>query len=133
MSIVLFCFFFNDTATTEIYTLSLHDALPISIHSKIAPRAGEKRRSLKSLENLVARHIGPELAHKYMGPLFGIYDLRHADAHLASSSLDETLELIGVNRDSPFVLQGFALLNACVTSLWFLGDALQEALLPHSD
>src|SRR6266496_4321249 len=24
-----FCFFFNDTATTEIYTLSLHDALPI--------------------------------------------------------------------------------------------------------
>ena len=29
----LFClfFFFNDTATTEIYTLSLHDALPISV------------------------------------------------------------------------------------------------------
>src|SRR3712207_7139523 len=26
-------FFFNDTATTEIYTLSLHDALPISIGS----------------------------------------------------------------------------------------------------
>src|SRR6201746_2968561 len=26
----LFSFFFNDTATTEIYTLSLHDALPIS-------------------------------------------------------------------------------------------------------
>src|SRR5256885_8509574 len=29
----LFFFFFNDTATTEIYTLSLHDALPISSHS----------------------------------------------------------------------------------------------------
>src|SRR5205807_5695214 len=31
--LTLFCFsffFFNDTATTEIYTLSLHDALPIS-------------------------------------------------------------------------------------------------------
>src|SRR3989454_6209507 len=28
--IVCFFFFFNDTATTEIYTLSLHDALPIS-------------------------------------------------------------------------------------------------------
>src|SRR5437667_1747213 len=26
------CFFFNDTATTEIYTLSLHDALPIYLH-----------------------------------------------------------------------------------------------------
>src|SRR5256885_14810462 len=27
---IIFFFFFNDTATTEIYTLSLHDALPIS-------------------------------------------------------------------------------------------------------
>src|SRR5436309_11701071 len=30
-----FFFFFNDTATTEIYTLSLHDALPISIAGSI--------------------------------------------------------------------------------------------------
>src|SRR5437660_2823980 len=29
----LIFFFFNDTATTEIYTLSLHDALPISDHA----------------------------------------------------------------------------------------------------
>src|SRR3712207_6919064 len=29
MLLYLFIFFFNDTATTEIYTLSLHDALPI--------------------------------------------------------------------------------------------------------
>src|SRR5476649_3087717 len=33
---VFLLFFFNDTATTEIYTLSLHDALPIS--SAAAPR-----------------------------------------------------------------------------------------------
>src|SRR5256885_10579153 len=31
MSVSSFFFFFNDTATTEIYTLSLHDALPISV------------------------------------------------------------------------------------------------------
>src|SRR2546427_13138444 len=31
--ILLTFFFFNDTATTEIYTLSLHDALPICFHS----------------------------------------------------------------------------------------------------
>src|SRR5437867_12791151 len=30
MSLFFFSFFFNDTATTQIYTLSLHDALPIS-------------------------------------------------------------------------------------------------------
>src|SRR6185436_21188229 len=33
MKILSLFFFFNDTATTEIYTLSLHDALPISISS----------------------------------------------------------------------------------------------------
>src|SRR3989442_4756125 len=30
-----FFFFFNDTATTEIYTLSLHDALPIYMHTGV--------------------------------------------------------------------------------------------------
>src|SRR2546422_8578479 len=30
-----FFFFFNDTATTEIYTLSLHDALPILVHPEV--------------------------------------------------------------------------------------------------
>src|SRR2546429_8692896 len=33
----LVVFFFNDTATTEIYTLSLHDALPISIFAPHHP------------------------------------------------------------------------------------------------
>src|SRR5258708_17126522 len=40
-------FFFNDTATTEIYTLSLHDALPISIRipqGAHAQRLGRIRR-----------------------------------------------------------------------------------------
>src|SRR5260370_29483713 len=31
-ALFIFFFFFNDTATTEIYTLSLHDALPICKH-----------------------------------------------------------------------------------------------------
>src|SRR3989442_2704960 len=30
-------FFFNDTATTEIYTLSLHDALPICVSRNLRP------------------------------------------------------------------------------------------------
>src|SRR6266568_9534961 len=33
LNFLFFFFFFNDTATTEIYTLSLHDALPISCAS----------------------------------------------------------------------------------------------------
>src|SRR5258708_31584127 len=39
-----FFFFFNDTATTEIYTLSLHDALPISGRRPRPPRWPPPRR-----------------------------------------------------------------------------------------
>src|SRR2546429_9909443 len=56
-------FFFNDTATTEIYTLSLHDALPI--YPKTAPPAsseGGRRRSaltpMASLARSTACHSG---------------------------------------------------------------------------
>src|SRR5205807_10426096 len=38
-SLLFFFFFFNDTATTEIYTLSLHDALPIFARAFGAPAA----------------------------------------------------------------------------------------------
>src|SRR2546422_7646992 len=41
MSATSYIFFFNDTATTEIYTLSLHDALPIS--AAPAPRRASRR------------------------------------------------------------------------------------------
>src|SRR3712207_9432115 len=34
-------FFFNDTATTEIYTLSLHDALPIWVNKDLGPLPGQ--------------------------------------------------------------------------------------------
>src|SRR3712207_8107110 len=45
----MFFFFFNDTATTEIYTLSLHDALPI------CRRRRRRRRSASSSALLPAR------------------------------------------------------------------------------
>src|SRR5207237_9258667 len=38
-----FFFFFNDTAPTEIYTLSLHDALPISVRGVVDLQAGNCR------------------------------------------------------------------------------------------
>src|SRR5471030_3533592 len=61
-------FFFNDTATTEIYTLSLHDALPISngdgfgdavegnvISGNRGLRSEEHTSELQSLRHLVCR------------------------------------------------------------------------------
>src|SRR5207248_9690644 len=47
--VFFFFFFFTDTATTEIYTLSLHDALPISWNpaAKPCPRTPAPRSSLR--------------------------------------------------------------------------------------
>src|SRR2546426_8519317 len=43
LSVLSLFFFFNDTATTEIYTLSLHDALPISDRCGAARQYGSWR------------------------------------------------------------------------------------------
>src|SRR5690349_23946231 len=45
----VFFFFFNDTATTEIYTLSLHDALPIS--NAAAPSSRPRAASGRDVQN----------------------------------------------------------------------------------
>src|SRR5258708_39803909 len=50
-------FFFNDTATTEIYTLSLHDALPISVRDDACARRLEPSRRRVGLP---ARRAAPE-------------------------------------------------------------------------
>src|SRR2546422_11483400 len=46
-------FFFNDTATTEIYTLSLHDALPISVDHNVPTTD----RSLPITDPIAAKQI----------------------------------------------------------------------------
>src|SRR5947209_13661935 len=48
-------FFFNDTATTEIYTLSLHDALPI-FHATSAPSARLVASSVCRTRRIVPAH-----------------------------------------------------------------------------
>src|ERR1041384_8830878 len=68
VSHLVFFFFFNDTATTEIYTLSLHDALPIYLRAdlhdrpegRLVPgdeleRSEEHTSELQSLAYLVCR------------------------------------------------------------------------------
>src|SRR6202789_4705822 len=71
-------FFFNDTATTEIYTLSLHDALPIlSPHGwrgrdaesvqharpRLEGRSEEHTSELQSLQHLVCRLLLEKKKH----------------------------------------------------------------------
>src|SRR5438552_11595265 len=66
----LFSFFFNDTATTEIYTLSLHDALPISTTERV------------------------ELADWIMGQSFGGSDTRLMQADRKSTRLNSSHQII---------------------------------------
>src|SRR5260370_23695332 len=55
----LFFFFFNDTATTEIYTLSLHDALPIYLQLSLDLREelGDERRIPSGQVALAQAHL----------------------------------------------------------------------------
>src|SRR3712207_7657170 len=80
MTLLIFFFFFNDTATTEIYTLSLHDALPISKEPQPIffhdPERGDRRMIDVGLE----------------GPQFGPHRAQH-EAEQRGRSEEHTSEL----------------------------------------
>src|SRR3712207_8741443 len=56
---VTYCFFFNDTATTEIYTLSLHDALPISRPATETEISGETPLASDACSGRFGRRSSP--------------------------------------------------------------------------
>src|SRR3989442_13463244 len=56
-------FFFNDTPTTEIYTLSLHDALPIYLRLRRMLHLGTHRAASVLLDRYVRRGVIPPSAH----------------------------------------------------------------------
>src|SRR5436305_10964735 len=75
-TVFFFFFFFNDTAPTEIYTLSLHDALPIysvrahlgglarlldGVRGVVAPRSGNDARAPRSEEHTSELQSRPHL------------------------------------------------------------------------
>src|SRR2546425_841689 len=96
---IFFIFFFNDTATTEIYTLSLHDALPISARKQGAGDAvgasiefavGELSRAVQGRDGIGPR---PRLVlEDLVGPAVGELparsdeDRHHAFTHVTSPS-----------------------------------------------
>src|SRR3712207_8310204 len=54
------CFFLNDPATTEIYPLSLHDALPISGHRLVPLRACRREKHGREKPNQARRREPPQ-------------------------------------------------------------------------
>src|SRR2546430_15842033 len=81
--IFFFFFFFNDTATTEIYTLSLHDALPISgfqVHHVLGA-------NLRMDAGKIPGHVRADQAAGQGGPLGGHW------RHVGRRSEEHTSEL----------------------------------------
>src|SRR5437879_10678812 len=95
-----FFFFFNDTAPTEIYTLSLHDALPIYfgyLHNPLNPRIMQL--------SLVLGFRSEEHTSELQSPMYLVCRLllekkkknggrnRHADARLLSQIADDRVSV----------------------------------------
>ena len=98
-----------------------------AIQALVCPPNGVKWGSLKSLEKLLATKIEPEAAASLMSPLFGLNELRHADAHLLPEhEVEAAMAKAGVNRGGPLVSQGFDLVHACVTVVGRIGEVLDR-------
>jgi hypothetical protein len=89
-----------------------------AIQTIVKPSKGEKWRSLKSLENLIAKKVSPETARSMLSSLVGAYELRLGDAHLPGNDFNDAFDLVGIDRSLPFVHQGYQLLDSCVISIF---------------
>src|SRR3712207_5674098 len=104
MILTLCFFFFNDTATTEIYTLSLHDALPIS----------QRFNHAGSVYGFVGASLGPRAGVVSGWALMGTYTFYGVVTATASGIFGaDFLDSLGVWTDqpawAPFVVGGIAL------------------------
>ena len=85
-----------------------------------------KLGTLKLLEQLIAKFTSDDYAKQRMAPLFGLYDLRSADAHLSSSDVDTCYQRLGVDRSLPFVFQGALMLQNVSDTLGVTGTELKR-------
>src|SRR2546427_12626316 len=89
-------FFFNDTATTEIYTLSLHDALPISrlgqpgVGELLGAAAARRRRRIRDPRPAPHARSGAALGCCGQGPPLSV----HARSEEHTSELQSQSNLV---------------------------------------
>src|SRR6266436_8870933 len=98
---LFFFFFFNDTATTEIYTLSLHDALPISHVASLGMAVAPEWRGRGVGSALMAEAIAWARAHGVEKLALSVYpDNQRALALYAKFGFVEEGRLTGHSRKS---------------------------------
>ncbi|MDY6990179.1 MAG: hypothetical protein SWQ30_19225 [Thermodesulfobacteriota bacterium] len=92
----------------------------------VPPPKKTKWGSLKSLENLLASRFDREFVRRITAPLVGVYELRHADAHLPSSEINSAFNLIYIDRSLPFINQAFQMLHQVVSSIYSVAECLER-------
>ena len=101
----------------DIARIIVDDIDVASLQTIAVPPKKTKWGSLKTIENLLAIKIKPEAARKILSPFVGVYELRHGDAHLPSSDIENSFNLIEIDREFPYVIQGYQMMFACVNNL----------------
>src|SRR5688500_3034250 len=69
--------------------------------------------------------MDPKRARAMLSPLVGIYELRHADAHLASRKSSDAVSLLRVDQNAPYITRGYQLLHACVSSIYGICQVIE--------
>ncbi len=67
-----------------------------------------------------------DIVRKANAPLVGVYELKHADAHLPSKELDNAFSLLEIDRSQEFIKQGFTMLHIVVSSIYSIAEALKR-------
>ena len=94
------------------------DDIDVESLQKIAiPPKNTKWGSIKTIENLLSLKIPQEDARQILSTFVGVYELRHGDAHLPSSDIENSFNLIEIDRSLPCVIQGYQMIFACVDNL----------------
>src|SRR5205814_10715522 len=102
--VLFFFFFFNDPATTEIYTLSLHDALPICKAGPGLPPTGSTMTPLRQrfLHDLQIRNYAPRTIESYLARseehTSELQSLRHLVCRLLLEKKKKTKKHIKTSR-----------------------------------
>jgi hypothetical protein len=84
----------------------------------------EKAGSLKLLQELLRDKTADSRA--LLSPLAGVYELRHADAHLPASDYTEALKLLGVDSTQPWVSTGTHAIDAAATTVESIVSLLSD-------
>ncbi|NEX48343.1 hypothetical protein [Pseudotabrizicola algicola] len=82
--------------------------------------------TLKLLQRLLAKYTEEGYAYRRMSPLFGIYDLRGADAHLSSSDIEDCYVRIGIDRTVPHIQQAAQMIENVAEAIGVTGGDLRK-------